>query len=88
MFFLRRLGIAGFRTEKIKIQKLFLNPILGLIRACLYPKHSSSGHLGAEIEHETTVKLIFPVHGNTLAMGANMFRDPFLDQFFGNFLNL
>ena len=25
---------------------------------------------------------------NTLAMGTNMFRDPFLDQFFGNFLNL
>ena len=24
---------------------------------------------------------------NTLAMGTNMFRDPFLDQFFGNFLN-
>ena len=62
-------GWAVVLEEKMKISKIFLNPIISVPRPTPYPKESWSSRLSSEIAHPTTGNVFFDVHGTSKSPG-------------------
>ena len=56
-------GLAVVLEEKMKISKIFVNPIISVPRPAPYPKEGSSSRLSSEIAYQTTVNVFLDVHG-------------------------